>query len=266
MARSKQRWRAQAADSSSGSDPKTSFKEHLAQSMERSEREGDWESWLHCALETGDPQFWPRIREFYRDEPKFRHMVLFHLRFYWTEHESRVAPLIREALRDPEQCDEALQLADVFPSLREHVIPALKDGECLSKVFDSLPLVIACAREQPDLAAPLLQEALRDPRCSHKAVWAAAALPRLADDVVTYLRSPASRETLTADDMVSCLACLFGLVELPDLFAQFAWGGVDPVLDGVRAELNRRYSLDLDLMVSPAGLPASSDEDSSGLE
>jgi hypothetical protein len=30
----------------------------------------------------------------------------------------------------------------------------------------------------------------------------------------------------------------------------FAWGGADPILDGVRAELKRRYFLDLDFLVS----------------
>lgn len=49
---------------------------------------------------------------------------------------------------------------------------------------------------------------------------------------------------------VGCLACQFGLTECPADQIHTEWGWQDPLLDEVRAELKRRYELDLDKLVS----------------
>src|SRR5712692_3947879 len=97
--------------------PEYSLHPRLYEGMEEAARRGDWESWLHNALETGDPKFWPQIRKFYQEQPAWRWMILSHLRIYWRQYEHMVTPLFREALRDPEQCEEAVQAAEEFPSL-----------------------------------------------------------------------------------------------------------------------------------------------------
>src|SRR5260370_11264437 len=102
--------------------PEYSLHPRLYEGMEEAARRGDWNGWLHNALETGDPKFWPHILLFYREQPDRRHMILSHLRIYWREYEPMVAPLFREAMRDPEQCEEAVQAAaEDFPSLCEDV-------------------------------------------------------------------------------------------------------------------------------------------------
>jgi hypothetical protein len=230
----------------------------LYESLKEHAKTGNWDSWVHNALETGDPQFWPQIREFYRKEPKFRWTIVTHLRFYWGEHENLVAPLLKEALRDPEQCAAAFEAVETFPALAEDVVAALNDPEVFSKV-DSvvLPVVAPCLRAHPELAMSLVKAGLRDPRSAWAALHAASIFPSLADHVVACLHDHEFVRTVGPDAIVACLAGMFGLAEAPSPKAFFAWGGVDPILDSVRTELLRRYSLDLDRHVSDVSSPDS---------
>lgn len=150
---------------------------------------GDWKAVADLALRWGDPSLWPNVEQAYREHPDYRCIVLLLLPMYWAEHEATVALLLREALRVPKDCANALHAASVFPTL--------------------------------------------------------------VDDVVACLQVPELLHRAGPDPFVRTLACYFGLLEAPpDLLLRFAWGGVDPVLAGVRSELMRRYRVDLDQLVS----------------
>jgi hypothetical protein len=150
---------------------------------------GDWKAAADAALRCGDPAVWPDIETAYRDHPDYRILLLIRLPIYWKEHQATVTPLLREALRDPKTCADALHAASVFPSL--------------------------------------------------------------IDDVVACLQVPELLQWTGLDPFVATLACSFGLLPAPsDVLLRFAWGGVDPVLSGVRDELMRRYGLDLDQLIS----------------
>lgn len=106
-------------------------------------------------------------------------------------------------------------------------------------------------REHPDLVAPLLKSLLREIYECEKALDAASAFPVLIDDVVECLQDPELLRAAGPDCFVATLACQLGLMEAPpDPLRRFAWGGVDPVLDGVKTELKRRYNLDLDALIT----------------
>jgi hypothetical protein len=236
-----------------------SYRQHLYESLEHYSRTGEWESWLHNALEIGDPQFWPQIREFYQEKPSERWMILFHLRIYWTEYEHMVAPLFREALRDPEECDEAIRALEVFPSLREDVLTALHNRECFGRVLDSLPQAVACLQQYPDQAVPLLQGILRDPVYSRDfnscwlAIQASSLFPELTDAVVRCFKEPEVVATVEPAVLVASLAALFSVVDAVVIDAGFEDRGNDPAIwSGVEAELRRRYSLDLNRLIAAA--------------
>lgn len=224
--------------------------------MEALAEEGDWEGWVHLALETGDPKFWPHIRQSYQDEPKWRWMILFHLRIYWREYEAMVAPLFREALRDPEQCEMAVEAAEEFPSLSDDVVACLRDPNCLRRIRTTAQSATAqvtlCLQEHPDQAVATLRQALqdawqsRDPDSAWPALYLAAAFPTLTDDVVFCLQDREFVRAVGIDPILGSLACLFGLTEGPPDQIHTEWGWQDPLLDGVRAEVKRRYGLDLD--------------------
>ena len=73
----------------------------------------------------------------------------------------------------------------------------------------------------------------------------------LIDDVVACLQVTELLQWTGPDPFVATLACYIGLLPAPsDVLLRFAWGGVDPVLSGVRAEVLRRYRVDLDELVS----------------
>jgi hypothetical protein len=150
---------------------------------------GDWKAVADIALRCGDPQLWPDVEKAYREHPDYRCIVLLFLPLYWKEHEATVAPLLKEALRDPKACQNALHAASLFPALLE--------------------------------------------------------------DVVACLQAPELLHWTGPDSFVATLACYFGLLEAPpDVLLRFAWGGVDPIMSGVRSELIQRYGVDLDELLS----------------
>jgi hypothetical protein len=237
----------------------TDFRAHLDRGMAEAAKEGDWETWLHHALETGDPQFWPQIRKFYHEQPRLRQMILFHLPFYWSGHEPVVAPVFQEALRDPEQCDTAIRALEVFPSLSEDVLTALHNRACFGRVLDSLPQAVACLQQYPDQAVPLLQSILRDPvasrdfRSCRLAIQASSLFPELTDDVVGCLKQPEVIATVEPAVIVVSLAVLFGVTNAGEVDDRFERRAADPALwAGVAMELQRRYSLDLNQLVAAA--------------
>jgi hypothetical protein len=199
---------------------------------------------------------WPQIRKFYQDRPDCRWSILFHLPIYWREYENMVAPLFREALRDPEQCDQAIEAVEEFPSLAADAVVALRDPACLRRMHLSMPAARACLKQHPDAAVSLLGKALRDPwysrdpDCASTVLSLAAAFPALTDDVVACLKDREFVRCMGADPILGCLACQFGLTEGPADQIHTEWGWQDPLLEGVRGELKRRYSLDLDRLVS----------------
>jgi hypothetical protein len=207
--------------------------------------------WIANATETGDPRLWSRILELYKQHPNLRWVTLSHIPFYWTEHPGLVVPLVREALRDPALTDVALQAAAAFPSLRRDVVDCLQDLEVFRRVYgDELPFVVSCLQERRDVAAPLIRAALRDSRSAPVAVHAASVFPELMDDVVACLQDPPLLDAVGPDAFVASLACLFGLMEGPSRNVCWPWGGSDPILAGVREELEQRYSVDLDELVA----------------
>jgi hypothetical protein len=67
------------------------------------------------------------------------------------------------------------------------------------------------------------------------------------DDVVQCLQDPTRLHRAGPDRFIATFACFLGLLEAPpNAMLSFAWGGVDPVLAGVTAELKIRYEVDLD--------------------
>jgi hypothetical protein len=228
----------------------TDFRQALDHGMAEAARVGDWERWLGSALETGDPQFWPQLRHLYQQHPEWRWNILFHLRIYWGDYEPMVAPVFREALRGPDQCAVAFEAMEVFPALAEEAIAALQDSECLRRVSRmALPQAITCLKQHPDRAVNLLRKLLREPACSQDpdcaegALAMAAVFPALADDVVACLKDPEFVRRVGPDPLLGCLACQFGLTDGPADLIHTEWGWADALLEGVRAELKRRYGL-----------------------
>ena len=72
----------------------------------------------------------------------------------------------------------------------------------------------------------------------------------LTDDVVACLKDPEFVRRVGADPILGCLACLSGPTEGPADQIHTEWGWQGPLLDGVRAKLKRRYSFDLDRLLS----------------
>jgi hypothetical protein len=205
------------------------------------------------ATESGDPKLWSRILELYKQHPNLRWVTLWHIPFYWTEHPVLVAPLVREALRDPALTNVSLQAAAAFPSLKEDVIDCLRDPEVLRRVYgDELPFVVSCLQERRDVAVPLVRAALRNSRTAPVAVHIASVFPELTDEVVACLQDSHLLDAVGPDAFVASLACLFGLMEGPSRNVCWPWGGPDPVLAGVREGLKQRYSVDLDEIVAGA--------------
>jgi hypothetical protein len=227
----------------------TDFRAHLDRGMAEAAKEGRWESWLHLALETGDPQFWPQIREFYHEQPCLRQMILFHLPFYWAGHEPMVVPLFRLGLHDPDLCDVAIRALQVFPSLEEDVLACLLNPECFREIEESLEQAVACLVCHPKEAVLLLRGTLRDPvrRRDFNSTWvavqAASRFPALTDDVVACLEDPEIVELIGERAFIASLGCLLGLIDIPTVqWVEFEKGGEDPALwSAVEAELKRRY-------------------------
>lgn len=259
MAKKKRSSHSQPA-STSRNAPSTSasFPDCLYQGIEKAARIGDWQRWLGSALETGDPQFWPKIRQLYQEHPHWRWTILFHLRIYWGEHEQMVAPLLREALRDPEQCAAAFEAVDTFPSAADAAIAALEAPECLQRVSRSaLPEALACLKRHPDQAVALVRKLMHEPTPGWDSDYAevvlamAAGFPALTDDVLTCLRDSEFVRRVGLNPILSCLACQLRLTDGPADRIRTEWGWQGPLLDSLRAELKQRYNLDLD----PASLP-----------
>jgi hypothetical protein len=95
----------------------------------------------------------------------------------------------------------------------------------------------------------LLRKLLREPACSQDPACAkgslamAAVFPTLAEDVVASLNDPKFVRRLEADRLRGCLACQFGLTDGSADAIHTEWGWADALLEGVRAELKRRYGL-----------------------
>jgi hypothetical protein len=258
MAKAKRSHHSRHASSApNASSASERFPECLYPGIAAAASAGDWERWLRNATETGDPQFWPKIQQLYQEHPEWRWVILFHLRCYWGEHEAMVAPVLQQALRDPEQCEVAFEALEVFPSLAEEAIAALADPECLRRVsWPALPQALACLKLYPEQAAALLWERLRDPALSRDPDWAAAILalaalfPALTDEVVACLRNREFGRGAGVDPILGCLACQFGLTGGPADQIHTEWGWQNPLLEGVRTELRQRYDLDLDALLA----------------
>jgi hypothetical protein len=120
----------------------------------------------------------------------------------------------------------------------------------------SMPAALACLKQHPHEAVALMKKALQDPWCSGDPDCActvlslAAAFPPLTDDVVACLKDREFVRRVGPDPILGCLACQFGLTEGPPDQIHTEWGWRDPLLDGVRADLKRRYLLDLDRLMA----------------
>jgi hypothetical protein len=112
--------------------------------LDQIRQQGGWRSVARIALDSGDPRLWPEVETAYREHPEFRRVILMDLALEWTKEEETVIPLLREALRDPEVCDEALYAAASFPVLLEEVVAGLQDPELLRRAGPD-PFVVALA-------------------------------------------------------------------------------------------------------------------------
>jgi hypothetical protein len=182
---------------------------------------GEVHRWMSDATEAGDRTLWPRILALYRDDPRLRWMTISHIRFYWTEHSDLVVPLVREALNDPELFDIALDATTSFPELYDDAVA------CLRRLLR--------AREHFEFV-----------------VSKAATHPPFKDAMVALLMETDFLLCRSAEDVIGALAELFGCMENAGDFGYYARSVQQGILDQVRAELRKRYGIDLDLDLSEA--------------
>lgn len=103
--------------------------------------------------------------------------------------------------------------------------------------------------ERPDLAVPLLREALQDPALRDRALETASHYPAMADDIVRLLTREGGFRWWELGELLGTLAAQLGFITSPGDFDQDGWRRDDALIRQIAAALQRRYRIDLDRLI-----------------
>ncbi|BDI30958.1 hypothetical protein CCAX7_30090 [Capsulimonas corticalis] len=112
-----------------------------------------------------------------------------------------------------------------------------------SRLHSHLPLSM---RENPRLLMPLLRKSLACPGAFADALYVSSLCPELTQDIMESLKQPDLRAAVSRDQIVSSLACLFGVTFHPGAFLTKSAGEQARIFARVRSEFARRFSLDFE--------------------
>ncbi|MCW3058216.1 MAG: hypothetical protein JWQ02_37 [Capsulimonas sp.] len=136
------------------------------------------------------------------------------------------------------------QLITKDPETWAHVLALYGNKPCWrSRLHSHLPQAM---RENPRLLMPLLRKCLSCPEAFADALYVSSLFPELTPQVVQALQQPELRGVVSREQMMSSLACLFGVTFHPKAFLTKSSGDQARICARVRSEFARRFASDFD--------------------